>query len=537
MSDADLSVLILRLFIFGGTMSEYNLPGKPLRLHEFDFLGFTKELYDKNIKFTDGRRVGELIIEGAPQFIGLSDFQLEVIESEARFKVLAAGRRAGKTKLCVIMALATLLQPNRLVILVGPEHAHVEKVFKELYSILVNQLKLVNKGTNDGTIARNTKGDYVIQLKNGSRIEGKSGTNPDSLAGDAVDLYIFDEAGLEENLDHLWGIARPALSDNKGSAIFISSPRGRNDFYRLFKLGQKGIGQRKGLIPINNDDITDWASWSYPSWKNPFIPADEYEIAKREAIEKGKYEQFKQEWDADFDAVTDVAFPEFRAFKKEVDEQGNESRVPYHVQHYNFDHRNGPWFAACDFNVARPASTVYLQLDKNNNVIIFDELFKSNTDAKLQAQYILEKQEQLGVPYTSVIGDVSGSFNRAGVNEFTLMEDVLGHSPYAQRQSRDSGNHILHQMLAVPFLDKDGKLIYDEWGRHETYPKLFVASNCVETIHAFEAAKRKMSKDGSIKDDYKEFKTGHEGLLDAIRYALVAIFKERQAMRVIKGVQ
>jgi len=515
---------------------EYNLPGKPLRLQEFDFISFTKELYDKNIKFTDGRRVGEVIIDGVPQFIGLSQGQQEVVASQARFKVLAAGRRFGKTKICVLLALAAMMMPNRLVIVVGPEHAHVEKVFKELYYIIVTQLKWVNKGTGEGTIARNTKGDYVIQMRNGSRVEGKSGTNPDSIAGDAVDLYIFDEAGLEDNLDDLWGIAEPALADNLGSAIFISSPRGRNDFYKLYKLGQKGIGQTKGYIPLTEaTDMTDWASWNFPSYANPFIPRSEYERAKRTAIEKGKYEKFKREWDADFDAVTDVAFPEFRAFKKELDDKGQEIHAPYHVQHYTFNPANGPWFAACDFNIARPASTVYLQVDRNNNVIIFDELFKPSTDAKLQAQFILEKQEELEVPYTAVIGDVSGSFNRAGVNEFTLMEGVLGHAPYAQRQSRDSGNHLLHQMLAVPYLDSQGKLIYDELGQHKTYPKLFISSNCVETIYAFEAAKKKMSKDGSIKDDYVEFKTGHEGLLDAVRYALVAIFKERQGMQVIKG--
>lgn len=522
-------------------MSEYNLPGKPLRLHEFDFINFTKNLYDKGIKFTNGKRIGEDIVDGVPRFIGLSDFQLEVMTHEARFKVLAAGRRAGKTVSCTLLALAALFQPNRLVIIVGPEHAHVEKVFKELYAILVTQLKLANKGANDGTIARNTKGDYVIQLKNGSRVEGKSGTNPDSLAGDAVDLYIFDEAALESNLDHIWGIARPALTDKKGSAIFISSPRGRNDFYRLYKLGQKGLGQAAGLIPITKvndgtDNMTDWASWSFPSWKNPFIPLEEYENAKREAIEKGKYENFKQEWDADFDAVTDVAFPEFRSFKKIKDEQGNERTVQYHVQNYNFDPRNGPWFASCDFNVARPASTVYLQIDKDNNIIIFDELFRLNTDAKLQAQFILEKQAQLGVPYTAVIGDVSGSFSRAGVNEFTLIEAVLGHPAYGVKQARETGNHLVHQFLAVPYLDKFGQLILDEYGQPTTYPKLFVASNCHDTIHAFEAAKRKMGKDGSIKDDYTEFKTGHEGLLDAIRYALVAIFKEKQGVKVIKGI-
>ena len=219
-----------------------------------------------------------------------------------------------------------------------------------------------------------------------------------------------------------------------------------------------------------------------------------------------------------------------------MDEAGKITTTPHHVQHYMYNSQNGPWFAACDFNVARPASTVYLQIDKHNNIIIFDELFRSSTDAKLQAQFILEKQEQLGVPYKMVFGDVAGGFSRSGVNEFTLMEGVLGHSPYAERQSRDSGNHLLHQFLAVPLLDKHGKLVLDEYGQHQTYPKLFIASHCVETIHALEAAKRKMGKDGSIKDDYTEFKTGHEGLLDAIRYALVCIYKPKNGMQVFRGI-
>lgn len=410
------------------TPEEVNLPGKPLRLHEFDFISFVRTLYDKGIKFTDGRRVGEAVIDGVPQFIGLSEIQKEIVESPARFKVFAGGRRAGKTKLAALLVLAALLQPNRLIILVGPEHAHVEKVFKELYYILVTQLKLVTKGANDGTIVRNTKGDYVIQLKNGSKVEGKSGTNPDSLAGDAVDLYVFDEAGLEGNLENLWGIARPALSDNKGSAVFISSPRGRNDFYKLFKLGELGGRQRKGLAQIivkgeDSNDMTDWESWAYPSHKNPFIPPEEYHNAKREALMKGEYEKFKQEWDADFNAVTDVAFPEFKAFVMET-KDGKTIQMPYHVQDYRFDPKNGPWFASCDFNLAKPASTVYLQIDQNNNIIIFDELFRPQTDAKLQAQFILEKQTQLGVPYLMVFGDRAGGFQRSGMNEFTLMEEI-----------------------------------------------------------------------------------------------------------------
>lgn len=526
-------------------MVQENNIREPLALHNLDFLSFSKTLYDKNVKFTDGRRVGELLIDGVPQFIGLHESQLDVLRSKARFKVLAAGRRFGKTKLCALMALATLLQPNRKVWVVGPEYIHVEKVFKEVYKVLVNELQMFKKGDPNVTL-RNTKGDYIIALPNGSVLEGKSAANPDSMAGDALDLIIFDEAALAGNLDFVWDqLLRPTLADNKGSAIFISSPRGKNDFYKLYKLGELGRRQTQGLAKIQtyengeNNDVTDWEGWTFPTYSNPFISRDEYESAKKTSLLKGKYETFKQEWDADFNAVTDVAFPEFRTFISVVEENGKRVEKPYHVQDYRFDPSFGPWFAACDFNIARPASTVYLQVDKHNNVMIFDELFRPNTTSYMQAEFILEKVRELGgFPYAGVIGDVSGSFASAtGMTEFQQMEAVLGHPPIGLKQARESGNFILHEWLAYPVIDKSGNLVRDENNQPKMYPKLFIASHCVETIHAFESAKRKMGKDGSAKEDYSEFKSGHEGLLDGIRYALVSLFANKSSeMKVLKGI-
>lgn len=517
---------------------------KPLRLHNMNFLSFSKMLYDKGVRFTDGRKVGEIMTAEGPKFIGLSEGQLKVLQSNARFKVLAAGRRFGKSKLCALMALAALLEPNRRVWVVGPEYVHVEKIFREVYKILVNDLQMFKKG-QEGVILRNTKGDYVIALPNGSVLEGKSASNPDSMAGDPLDLIIFDEAALAPNLEFVWSqILRPTLADNLGSAIFISSPRGKNEFYKLFKLGELGKRQADGLAKIQkydngeDNDMRDWSAWAFPSYSNPFISREEYDKAKKTAITTGRYETFKQEWDADFNAVTDVSFPEFKAFITEVQEDGTRKEVPYHVQDYRFNPGYGPWFASCDFNIARPASTVYLQLDANNNVIIFDELFRNSTTAYIQGEFILEKVKELGVPYGGVIGDVSGSFQTSkGMNEFQQIAEVLGHQPYGLRQGRESGNHILHEWLAYPIIDKFGNLVMDASGQPKTHPKLFIASHCVETIHAFESAKRKMGRDNSPKADYEEFKTGHEGLLDAIRYALVFLFGQKNGtITVHKGV-
>lgn len=497
-----------------------NSPGQPLRLHELNIEGLAKLLYDKKIRFTDGKRIGELIDEsGKSHYVGLHDGQRKVIDSPARFKTLAAGRRFGKTKVCVLLALAAVLQPGRKIWIVGPEYVHVEKVFIELYSILVNQLGWIKKNANDGTIARKSKGDYVIQLQNGSSIEGKSASNKDSMAGDALDLIIFDEAALEGNLEGVWSLIRPTLSDKKGSAIFISSPRGKNDFYRFYKLGQLGRLQREGTVAITKgadgetNDMRDWDSWTMPTTSNPFIPLEEYYSAKKESLMKGTYTTFKQEYDADFDSVSDGAFPEFRAYKSTI-VNGEEKRIPYHVQDYTFNPGYGMWVAACDYNIARPASTVYMQVDKSNNIIIFDELFRPGTDAYIQAQFIAEKQKQLGIPYAGVIGDISGSFAQpSGINSFDQVRSVLGHEPVGRRQGRETGNHLLHRWLATPELDKNGYLIPDTNGEPKVYPKIYVASHCIETIHALETAKKRLGVNGSIKEDYAEFITGHEGLL------------------------
>jgi len=511
--------------------------GQPLRLHELNVQELAKTLFDQGIRWKNGKIIGEIRHDsGESEFVGLHPGQLEIVQSPARFKVVASGRRFGKSAVASLVAIAAFFQPNRRIWIVGPEYAHVEKVFQELYHILVNQLKVVGKNVPNSA-ARKSKGDYYIESPWGSIIEGKSGTNPDSMAGEAVDLVIYDEAGLEPNLGTIWRqMLRPTLGDKQGSAIFISTPRGKNAFYQLYKQGVMGYRQYKGLDPVTKEtDFRHWASWSMPTYTNPFIPRSEYDDAKKDALLHGKYLLFKQEYDADFESVSDAAFPEFKATVP--DETDPNLRKPYHVQQYQFNQQFGPWFSACDFNMARPASTIYAQVDKEGNVMIFDELFRPNTTAYMQAEFILEKCKDVGVRYADVIGDVSGSFATAkGMNEFNQFASVLGHEPAGLRQGRETGNHLIHEWLAYPVIDMNGELVKTDDGEPKTYPKLFVASHCVETIYALETAKKKTAKDGTIKQDYSEVPTGHEGLLDCIRYLLVYLFHDRQSTSVKKGI-
>lgn len=511
--------------------------GQPLRLHELNIQELTRTLYELGIRWKNGKKIGELVYDdGGKEFVGLHKGQIEVVESPARFKVVSFGRRTGKTAVAALIAIAAFFQPRRRIWIVGPEYSHVEKVFQELYSILVNQMKVIGKGVKNSA-ARKAKGDYYLESPWESIIEGKSGTNPDSMAGEAVDLVIFDEAGLEPNLMEIWQqMLRPTLSDKRGSAIFISTPRGKNSYYELFKLGQRGKRQRLGYEAVkkNTDDFTSWDSWSMPTYTNPFIPEEEYHEAKKIALQSGTYTLFKQEYDADFESVSDAAFEEFKADIPSKDDP--KVRTPYHVVDYKFDRSYGPWFGACDYNIAKPACSIYAQLDPNNNIVIFDELFRPSTTAYMQAEFFLDKAKELGVMYSAIIGDVSGSFQKSAGNEFTQMAEVLGHMPVGIKQSREAGTNLIKEWLAYPLFDAYGNILYDENHNPQTTPRLFVASHCIETIKALETAKKKLGKDGSIKQDYHEFKDGREGILDALRYLMVYLFAEKQHVQLTKGI-
>ena len=110
---------------------QYNTEGKPLKIHELDIEGLAKFLMDNKIRTSQGKLI-------MPLHAG----HLEVLDDDGRFKVIAAGRRFGKTLLTSLIALAVLMQLNRRVWIVAPDYSLTEEVFRELYHILVNQLQL-----------------------------------------------------------------------------------------------------------------------------------------------------------------------------------------------------------------------------------------------------------------------------------------------------------------------------------------------------------------------------------------------------------
>lgn len=517
--------------------------GKPLRLSNLDVIGLGNLLHEKNIRTSQGKII-----------LPLHDAHREILTDEGRFKVLSAGRRFSKSLLAALSAIAVFMQPSRKIWIVAPTYNHAEKVFRECWHIIVNQLKLVQPGSKNKGRGRNQKGEYFLQSPWGSVIEAKSMERPDSLAGDALDFIVVDEAALQENLDDVWNqMLMPTLLDKEGSALLISSPRGRNDFYKLYQMGQLGLKQRNGEVKIIKDpetgisnDVSDWSSFRKTSYDNPFLASspekskEEIDGAYRRAILSGKVIKFKQEYLADFDAVADIVFPEFK------EEATEEYKYP-NVVDYNWHPDNGLLYTSSDYNYAKPASTIYAQINNFGEVIIFDEDFTPNTTTYMQAQHILDKcisldkqakkiwksegkhpKEFYPIQFEAVIGDISGDQSQLnGRTAWDDFEEILGVRPVGLKQPREVGCNMVRQFLQTPMLDERGRPLLKENNDPVTCPRLYISNNCRELIFALSAAKFKQGKQGLVKEDYNEMTSGHEGLLDALRYLLVYIFHER----------
>jgi hypothetical protein len=195
--------------------------------------------------------------------------QLQIISEAKRFNVLDCGRRFGKSKLASNILSENALEGNPGAYF-APTYKLLEGTFKDILTAL--QPLISRKHDNQR-----------IELITGGSIEFWSLENPLAGRSRKYKVAIIDEAAFNRNLWESWTEAiRPTLTDLKGSAWFMSTPKGKNDFYKLWMRGQTGE--------------PDWMSWQMPTITNPFIDASEIESARRDLPELA----FAQEYLAEF---------------------------------------------------------------------------------------------------------------------------------------------------------------------------------------------------------------------------------------------
>ena len=210
----------------------------------------------------------------------LLPWQKEVFQDEHRFKVVVGGRRLGKSRLSAVSLLVKGLQcpAHSAVMYVAPTQGQARQIIWDL---------LMDLGRD--VITNSHSNNMDITLVNGAKIYVRGSDRPDTLRGVSLTYVVLDEVA-DIKQDTWEKVLRAALADKKGSALFISTPKGRNWLYDIYQLG------------LNGED-EDWKSWHFTSEDNPTIDPKEIEAAKKTMSSFA----FKQEFLASFDnAGTDL---------------------------------------------------------------------------------------------------------------------------------------------------------------------------------------------------------------------------------------
>lgn len=188
--------------------------------------------------------------------------QTKVIEQATRWNVVCCGRRWGKTTLAGELILSPDDQKNGA--LNGYPVAYTAPTYKMLMEVWRELLATIGP-----LIRMKSELEKRIELYGGGVIDFWSMDSPETIRGRKYKRVVIDEAATVHDLKKAWTeVIRPLLTDLKGDAWFLSTPKGKNNyFYDLAKMA---------------DDNLDWSLFQMPTVSNPHIDPLEVESAKGE---------------------------------------------------------------------------------------------------------------------------------------------------------------------------------------------------------------------------------------------------------------
>lgn len=303
--------------------------------------------------------------------INLQRAQYTVFESNARFRVLVAGRRFGKTHLALAELIRTAFdRPARTAWYVAPS-------CRQAKWIAWDRLKSMLSG-HPGVTAIET--DLTLRVANGSTISLRGADNYDGLRGNGLDFVVLDEFASMK--PEVWSeVLRPALADRRGRALFIGTPQGRDHLYDRFQFAQSH---------------PDWAAFLFTTLDGGNVTEEELRSAAAELDER----LYRQEFEASFEST--ALGLAYHAFSREA----NVRRCEY---------RSGSrliW--SLDFNV-HPMCSVIAQRD-GDIVEVLDELILEDANTPLACERFWDRvrgwQSRYGALAIDIYGDASGHQRR-----------------------------------------------------------------------------------------------------------------------------
>jgi hypothetical protein len=397
--------------------------------------------------------------------MSLNAGQTAVAESGARFRVVIAGRRWGKTFLAIRETARVARLPNKRVFLVYPTYRQAKQVIWEPIKHRLQDLNWVE---------RVNESDLTIQLRNGSRISLRGADNPDSLRGVGLDALVMDEFAMIEQ--KAWTeVLRPTLSDTNGSALFISTPMGTANWaYDLYNRGR-------------DPEEHQWESWSFRTIDGGNVSEQEIEQAQRDLDER----TFNQEYLATFESYQNRIY---YAYDRALNTRTWDRPIPEVLS------------IGLDFNVGQMSAAVFAREGDVIHAIDEIALYSSNT-----AEMCQEISSRYGRRKIFVYPDPSGSARKSsasGSTDHTILANAgfVVKSPHAHNPVRDGINAV------------NTKLCNAQGVR-----TMYVDPKCKKIIESLEKHTYKENSNNVPDKD-----SGHDHFSDSIRYFVDYVFPIRR---------
>lgn len=366
-----------------------------------------------------------------------------------RFRVLRCGRRWGKTTLAIDQIKGRAAIPNSRIVYVAPTYQQARDIAWEQ---LRRECKDAAKKINESRLEILLANDSLIVLRGWESIE--------TLRGQAYHLIVLDEVAMMRNFWSNWQeVIRPTLTDFKGEALFISTPKGYNHFYDLSNLELTD---------------TDFKSFHYKTIDNPHIPAEEIESARKQQTEA----RYAQEYLADFQKTEGLVYKEFSRDRHLYDELPKLFNKKYQK------------LAGIDPGYRNPAAVLDCLFD-GETLFIDQEWYKrERTDAQI-ADYVAAQKYHAAYPDPENQGFIE-ELRQKGVN---VREVAKG------KGSVERGIQLVRELLLRG--------------------AIMVNKRCVNLISEFEMYS--YDDDEAEKNENEKPVKAHDHALDALRYVAMSV--------------
>ena len=313
-----------------------------------------------------------------------------------RFVSAAVSRRQGKTYIANIIGQLVSLVPSSNILIMSPNYS-LSQISFDLQRNLIKQFEL--------EVTKDNAKDKVIEMSNGSTVRMGSVNQVDSCVGRSYDLIIFDEAALADGKDAFNVALRPTLDKDNSKAIFISTPRGRNNWFAEFFY--------RGF----SDEFPEWCSIKASYIDNPRMSESDIAEARKSMSEA----EFKQEYEADFNTY------EGQIWKFNFEENVKDLS--------QFDTSNMDVFAGLDVGYKDPTAMCVIAYDwDEDKYYLLDEYFNAERTTEQHATEITRLINRWDIDFIYIDSaaqqtrfDFAQNYDISTINAKKSVLDGIGH--------------------------------------------------------------------------------------------------------------